>query len=311
MSFKLFIYYCAICGGWAALAGWALGLALGGIADNPLFRVMIEGLCVGMLVALALGFVDILWNTGGRQMSQALLRGLLVAGIGCVSGLLGAAVGQVLVLLASWIAHRDIDILGVVGWVLSGLLIGASVGVYDWWQHLARGEAAAGAVRKVRNGVLGGLLGGLIGTTLYWALRLGLTAILGRDNLISSAAWGFVALGLCIGLFIGLAQVIFKEAWVRVEEGFRAGRELILSKDEITIGRAESCDIGLFGDAGVGRTHARILLKDQRYLLADAGMEGGTFLNDQRVAQPMPLRDGDVIRMGKSRLRFGERQKRK
>jgi hypothetical protein len=311
MSFKLFIYYCAVCGGWAALAGWALGLALGAIAENSLFRALIEGLSVGMLVALALGFVDILWNTGGRQMSQALLRGLVVAGIGCVSGLLGAGVGEVLVLLAGWVAHRDIEILGVVGWVLSGLLIGASIGLYDWWQLRQRGEAAAGAVRKVRNGILGGLLGGLIGTALYWALRLALTAVLRRDNLLSSSAWGFVALGLCIGLFIGLAQVIFKEAWVRVEEGFRAGRELILSKDEVTIGRAEACDIGLFGDAGVERTHARILLKNQRYLLTDAGTEGGTFLNDQRVGQPTPLRDGDVIRLGKSRLRFGERQKRK
>jgi hypothetical protein len=311
MSFKLLIYYCAVCGGWAALAGWALGLVLGQIAQDSLFRVMIEGLCVGMLVALALGFVDILWNTGGRQMSQALLRGLVVAGIGCVSGLLGAAVGQVLVLLAGWVAHRDIDILGVVGWVLSGLLIGASVGVCEWWQHRRRGEAAAGAARKVRNGLLGGLLGGLIGTTLYWALRLGLTALLRRDDMLSSGAWGFVALGLCIGLFIGLAQVIFKEAWVRVEEGFRAGRELILSKDEVTIGRAESCDIGLFGDAGIERTHARILLRNHCYLLADAGTEGGTFLNDQRVGQPTPLHDGDVIRLGKSRLRFGERQKKK
>jgi hypothetical protein len=311
MSFKLFIYYCAVCGGWAALAGWGLGLVLGGDFENPLLRVMIEGLCVGMLVALALGFVDILWNSAGRGMSQALLRGLVVAGIGCVSGLLGAAVGQALVLLAGWVAHRDIDILGVVGWVLSGLLIGASVGVYDWWQHRRHREAAAGAGRKIRNGVLGGLLGGLIGTTLYWALRLGLTTLLGRDNLLSSGAWGFVALGLCIGLFIGLAQVILKEAWVRVEEGFRAGRELILSKDEVTIGRAESCDIGLFGDAGVERTHARILVRNHRYMLADAGTDGGTFLNDQRIAQPTPLRDGDMIRLGKSRLRFGERRKRK
>ena len=28
MSFRLFIYYCAICGGWAALVGWALGRIL-------------------------------------------------------------------------------------------------------------------------------------------------------------------------------------------------------------------------------------------------------------------------------------------
>ena len=72
------------------------------------------------------------------------------------------------------------------------------------------------------------------------------------------SAAGFVALGLCIGLLIGAAQVILKEAWVKVEEGFRPGRELIVSKGEIVIGRAESCDVGLFGDNAVERTHARI-----------------------------------------------------
>ena len=39
--------------------------------------------------------------------------------------------------------------------------------------------------------------------------------------------------------------------------GFWAGRELILTKPEITIGRAESCDIGLFGDSGVARGEGR------------------------------------------------------
>ena len=84
-----------------------------------------------------------------------------------------------------------------------------------------------------------------------------------------------MALGLCIGLLIGVAQVILKEAWVKVEAGFRPGRELIVSKGEIVIGRAESCDIGLFGDNSVERTHARILRKGDRYLLVDSDTAGG------------------------------------
>ena len=32
-----------------------------------------------------------------------------------------------------------------------------------------------------------------------------------------------------------------------------AGREIMLTKDETTIGRAESCDIGLFGDNAIER----------------------------------------------------------
>ena len=35
----------------------------------------------------------------------------------------------------------------------------------------------------------------------------------------SPTSTGFVALGMCIGLLIGLAQVILKEAWLKVETG--------------------------------------------------------------------------------------------
>ena len=121
---------------------------------------------------------------------------------------------------------------------------------------------------------------------------------------------GMVILGVCIGLLIGLAQVVLKEAWLKVESGFRAGREVMLTKDETTIGRAESCDLGLFGDNTVERLHARIERKDNQYVLADVETAGGTFLNDKPVRKSTPLRDGDVIRVGNSVLRFGERAKR-
>ena len=321
MSFKLFIYYCAICGGWAALVGWAVGQALaaplpGNWLGADFVRAMIQGMALGTTVACALGFVDVLWSTGGRGMSQAFLKGLVIAGVGCVSGLLGALVGQ------GVYRASGLEVLTLFGWALTGLLIGASVGLYDLWARGQRRESPAGARRKIVNGVIGGFLGGLLGSILYWVLRIALGVVFGvlsslvhsaksADDFKSTSAWGFVALGLCIGLFIGLAQVILKEAWVRVEQGFRPGRELILSKDEIVIGRAEGCDIGLFGDNSIERTHARIVRKNDRFLLADAGTPAGTYLNDERLSQPTPLRDGDLIRVGKSQLRFGERAKRK
>src|SRR6185503_4186682 len=86
-------------------------------------------------------------------------------------------------------------------------------------------------------------------------------------SLLSRTAWGFVVLGLCIGLLIGLAQVILKEAWIRVEKGRRAGREMILSKEKTTIGRAEACDLGLFGDNQIEKFHAVIVQMGNRYFL--------------------------------------------
>ena len=80
--------------------------------------------------------------------------------------------------------------------------------------------------------------------------------------------------------------MVLKEAWLKVEAGFRAGREMMLTKEETTIGRAESCDLGLFGDNAIERLHARIVLKNNQYVLADVETPGGTFLNDKPVRKP-------------------------
>src|SRR4029077_18831256 len=102
----------------------------------------------------------------------------------------------------------------------------------------------------------------------------------------------------CIGLAIGVAQVVLQEAWLKVEAGFRKGRELLVARTPMTIGRAESCDLGLFGDNGIERLHARILRQGHQYLIEDAGSSGGTYVNEARIAEPTPLRSGDVIGVG-------------
>ncbi len=57
------------------------------------------------------------------------------------------------------------------------------------------------------------------------------------------------------------------------------------------------------------RTHARILRKGADYLLIDADTRGGTYLNGRRIDGPTPLCAGDEIGVGRSLIRFGERQK--
>jgi hypothetical protein len=305
VSFRLFIYYCALCGGCAAYLGWALGYALSGV-DHHVARAALRGLFLGLMVALGLGLVDALWNSARGQVLGVILRVLLAVFVGCLGGLLGGAIGQILY------SSTHLSLFLILGWTITGLLIGAAPGMYDFLDRLMQEEDTRGARRKVLHGLLGGAVGGLLGGILYLLL---LSA--GELVLRERASWfwsptvtGFVALGLCIGLLIGLAQVILKEAWVRVEEGFRAGRELILAKPETTIGRGEGCDIGLFGAAAVEKLHARIVRQGNRYLLADAETPDGTYLNGERIDGPTPLRSGDEIRVGNCVLRFGERQKR-
>jgi hypothetical protein len=137
------------------------------------------------------------------------------------------------------------------------------------------------------------------GTELGWDKPLALSRL----------AIGLVILGLLIGCLIALAQVFLKESWVTIESGRRAGKQMMLAKDETTIGRAEGIDIGLYGEQGIEKQHARILLKNNKYYLEDTGTPGGTFLNDERIDGRAPLRNGDKIQVGTAVLRFGERAK--
>jgi hypothetical protein len=312
MSFKLFIYHCAVCAAWAALGAWLVTEWWHLRELRSLWaRSLSIGCVVGVTLATAVGALDALLNAVGKERW---VRVLVCLGVGGLGGLLGGALGQLLQQVVDRLEEllgtplgRLLQQLGLarfLGWMTVGMAIGASIAVYDLTRALRAAKAMPAARRKLRNGLAGGAIGGALGGFLFEQLST-LERLPG-----SSLALGLVILGASIGLLVGLAQIVRKEAWIRVEKGFRAGREMMLSKVETTIGRAESCDIGLFGDDAVERGHARILLERNRYVLADAGSAGGTFINDQRIAEPTPLHSGDLIRVGHSLLRFGERQKR-
>ena len=304
MSFRWFVYWCALCGGCAAYTGWVLGRI--SPVQQHVLRAAVQGMFLGLVLAIGLTLVDSLWHLSRRDDLAVVWRILVGGLVGGVGGFVGGLIGQVLY------SATQLSLVLLVGWAITGLLIGIAPGAYDLLVRLARDEDVAGAGRKVRNGLLGGLLGGVLGGVFFQGLMAGWRALLGArsDDYWSPSAFGFVVLGLCIGLLIGMAQVILKEAWVRVEEGFRAGRELILSRAETTIGRGEACDVGLFGDAEIDKLHARIVLQKGRYLLEDADSHTGTYLNGERVVGPTPLQAGDLIELGRCVLRFGERRKR-
>jgi len=310
MSFRLFIYYCLLCGGWAAFLGWGIGRLVSRILSpsGEVGSAGIKGAFLGLAVALGLGLVDALWNLSMRQLGQVLARVSTAVLVGFVGGLLGGMLGQIL-----FSATGGLGLFLVFGWTITGLLIGTSIGAFEVLSSMVRQTDRSGSRKKLVNGLIGGTAGGLLGGILALMLRTAAAKIFSDkdpEQLWSPTATGFVALGMCIGLLIGLAQVILREAWVKIESGRRAGKEMILSKEKTTIGRAEACDIGLFGDNAIERLHAQILLSGNRYYVEDAKTPTGTYVNDQLVAGRVPLRSGDRIRMGNSVLCFRERQKR-
>jgi hypothetical protein len=305
MSFRLFVYYCALCGGWAALIAWFIGIYL--YPRLPLGAAGIRGMWLGVFVAFGLGLLDALWCLPPTRKLQILMRVGVAVMVGCLAGLLGGIIGQGLYGLTGW------EVFHIFGWMLTGLLVGSSIAVFELLSSAVLQRDFRGSLKKLIKGLVGGAVGGLLGGILSLVFKIVFASFFDEDRvnaLWSPTAWGFVALGLCIGLLIGLAQVILKEAWVKVETGRRAGRQMILTLDRTTVGRAETCDLGLFGDNRIEKIHAYILIINNCYYVEDQGTPAGTFVNEQPAIGRTALKSGDRIRVGNTELSFGERAKR-
>lgn len=97
--------------------------------------------------------------------------------------------------------------------------------------------------------------------------------------------------------------------------GGRVGREFPIWESEVMLGRWDA-EHGIFPEidldeddpeAKVSRRHARIFYREGRFWIEDLGSLNGTFVNRGprlRPYQPVPLRHGDEIIVGKTFLRF-------
>jgi MFS family permease len=292
VSFRSFVYYCTAWGGAAAGVGWLLGRPLAGAAGSP--EAALQGLLLGACLGFALGVADAGVSGTLLRLGRVLPRGLLALAAGAFGGFLGGLVAQSAGLLP-------------VAWALAGLLIGAGVGAFDFLAAGVRGRNARGGLRKLCNGLIGGALGGLAGGLLFLAVKGASGSEPLEEDVWLAGALSCAVLGAGIGLGIGLVQVLLKGAWLRVESGFRPGRQLMLCRPETTLGRAESCDLGLFSDTSVEMVHARIVRRGADYLLAEAAPD--TFVNDFPVTEPVALRSGDLIRLGRSTCLFLQRRR--
>lgn len=92
-----------------------------------------------------------------------------------------------------------------------------------------------------------------------------------------------------------------------ITNGAQEGTTIPLLLSTVTIGRATSkatWEIGL-QDPAVSRPHARLQMTDNTWVIHDLGSSNGTQVNDTVVMEKgRALRDGDIIRLGESKLLF-------
>ena len=78
--------------------------------------------------------------------------------------------------------------------------------------------------------------------------------------------------------------------------GRSIGQMFLLARDEVNVGRAPDCDVFL-DDEGVSRNHAKVVRRDDAWLVVDVGSTNGTFHNGERI-DVLTLTDGAQIHVG-------------
>src|ERR1700761_9758741 len=74
-------------------------------------------------------------------------------------------------------------------------------------------------------------------------------------------------------------------------------KRLEFDKPEVTIGRVQGNDIVL-PKGNVSKRHARIVLKDGKFIIVDLKSTNGTYVNGRKITSPLVVKDSDKIYIG-------------
>jgi pilus assembly protein CpaF len=84
---------------------------------------------------------------------------------------------------------------------------------------------------------------------------------------------------------------------VVISEKGGATRQLSFDKPEVTIGRVQGNDI-ILPKGNVSKRHARVVLKDGRFIVVDLKSTNGTYVNGRKITSPLVVKSGDKIYVG-------------
>jgi len=299
------IWYNAVFGGLGGLLGWLLfGRFVGWLIDtqtiDPIVDWHLVAVLGGLLIGASIGYFVV---SVDAILDRAPVRFLRYASIGVLLGALGGLVGF---WIGEWVNYvmqpaagetlttgRSIGIVAArgMGWMLFGLLVGASEGV------------AARSLGKFSYGAIGGSLGGFIGGAVFGWLMLAMD----KDDAgyLYGQAIGLVILGACIGSLAALVEEVFKPAALKVLRGWQEGREYPLVKGQSVVGRDEGVDVLLLRDMKVEKQHVVIHRRGNRFVLVNpSAPPQNTLVNGEPTSGSVELHDGDRIQLGNVVLKF-------
>ncbi len=241
-------------------------------------RGFLDALILSAFVTAALGTALLIAeNTLGlrgrwwRDLSWVLPMAALL-------GVAGALLGQVLFALFG-------DAARVIGWAVVGTIAGAVLGLAD--------RSQAKAMRGAIGGTIGGVIGGIVFSGLSGALTNGFLELLGR-------LLGFAVLGFAVGLMLQLVQQALKTAWLTgITTGPYEGKQYILGKPLITVGRSDGNDIGLYREKNLAIKSGTL-----RFSASQWQYQGEPVLVNGVSLEQAVLNTGDTIKFGGTEFLF-------
>ena len=86
-----------------------------------------------------------------------------------------------------------------------------------------------------------------------------------------------------------VGDLVYRIAWARREVSLRLGENVLGREPDV---------VAWMDSPTVSRRHACIRVSAEGAMLEDLGSHNGTYVHGERVTEPVPLRDGDEIRLG-------------
>lgn len=92
--------------------------------------------------------------------------------------------------------------------------------------------------------------------------------------------------------------------WMVTFDNSPDGSSFVLREGRNAIGRSADCEVALPEDAMVSgsQPHAFVIWRSGRARIGDNNSQNGTFLNDEDFIGQVEVKDGDVVRVGRTRL---------
>ena len=253
---------------------------------------------VSLFLAAAMLATENMWGLRGNWWRD--MWWLPVAG--GVAGYVGGLVGEYVLRL------------GIITWGLVGLSCGAALGLTDLAGDEFTGPRSLLRIPpKSRRGAVFGSIGGVVGGVVFalFFRNVSLDSTGGELQALFSRLVGFAILGLAIGLAIKVGQELLKSSWLLgLSKGFYEGKQYILAKSSVSVGRSGNNDINLNQETDIGDRvgHFELAQDTWHFVPTSPDAAGAVRVDGQAVTDRVHLVDGSSIRFGNTEFVFQSRE---